>query len=1317
MTPSVKAALSSKFLKVTAVVLGCILCLFLIATILLLTVLEPYAARYLKKQVVENTDGLYQLAFEDIEIDLFTTTLQLKQVHLYPDTNRYRQLKAGGDGAAMLFELEATQFRIERLDIIDAIFQKHLRMETLFLEKPEITLLMDGAAGSQQKKDTKAAAAISSLHIGELNITDASIRSKALTEKNTQLHALHQLSLLVHQLEADFGSKQEIHQQFKARDVALTADNYTFQSADSVYKAGIGQFTYASATEKLLLKNAVLTPNPTANEALDSDNAYASLFKLNAPELQITGLKLMEAFQHKALVLDQIIMEDYALEILESTGTKPDTAALARDQLYARASAYVEEVQVDEFIVAGARIAYFSQADAKNPVHEINRLSINLQELQLDSATLFTPKSNLPVQEISVSAEQYNFKDAKGPYRVQAGYMALSSKKKSLELNSILVNGDWDKNRELKQTGQAAAVLYSLDLSKITFREIDFMQAIKDQKLLISSVVLVSPGLSMRADPSISTLLPDNQDRGIYQRLSPLLKEILVDKITVQDASYSQYTGAPGTPAVQLLKEASLQVTSLKLDSLFFQQEALLLPVEELMLTAQNYQYRMPDNKQTFALNSLRYSTRTQVLNASGIDVAAKPASGNLFETATKDQPSQYDITAKTFSITGLDLVKAVNSGRLEVNEVVLRQPTIVLVQDRNISEAKNSDESLENSTESMFELFSPISAKSILLEEGTVTLHEKQDSVYRTQLLKQVSATLTGLNLTQNKVSELDNTLPFENLSLSAKDYTYQSLDSVYTITLDSLHYSSRQQQLRARLFRVAADKAIHEKIKAAATGEASRNLFDITARNFSMSGFDIVDAYGTGRFNIAEMVLTEPEVIILQDQNVPEEPEDIAEESARAKAGNSETSIEKDDDSAAALDQVAEIVEGFRVERIRVERGRFQFNILEDTVERSQLLEQVSLTLNQLRLVSMEANDPLNMFAISDLDVLIKDYSFLTPDSLYVFSVDEIRSSLATQSLRIKNIRLTPEFDKETFQEQLSYAADRYDLNVPEILLKGTNLSLLFNQQRIVATDMIIVKPEADIYRDNRLERDPDKTPPTLQRMLRQAGLYLKLDSVTVQEGKIIYSEIAPNGTAPGVISLEHMNIAFTNVTNDSLLIQDNSIATARLETMLMGESKLVADFIFHLDHPEDLYTYEGSMQPMKFSEFNPLTEDYMFVALKSGLIEQTNFSVIANEHMSTGQMNFLYKDLKISLIDKKNPDNRGFKYKAGTWLVNNLIVKSNNPGGLGGFSKGDISVDRHYGKSVFNHMSQSMLSGIISSLLPGLVETVVYKFTDLP
>jgi hypothetical protein len=168
--------------------------------------------------------------------------------------------------------------------------------------------------------------------------------------------------------------------------------------------------------------------------------------------------------------------------------------------------------------------------------------------------------------------------------------------------------------------------------------------------------------------------------------------------------------------------------------------------------------------------------------------------------------------------------------------------------------------------------------------------------------------------------------------------------------------------------------------------------------------------------------------------------------------------------------------------------------------------------------------------------------------------------------------------------------------------------------------------------------------------------------------------------------------------------------------VSAQLMGASTLQGRYTFEMDHPEDRYTYEGTLEPMDFTAMNPLFENMMFIRIKSGQTGKASFSIESTRTASTGQVHFPYTNLKIQLLSKDDPDNPGLLLRVGTRLVNCLVVKTNNPSTLGKFRKGDVEEERDRQRAVFHHMGQSLFDGVATSLMVNWVERIVSTFVDL-
>ncbi|QCR22062.1 hypothetical protein [Pontibacter sp. SGAir0037] len=1294
MSEHAKASFGRKALKFTGIVLACVVGLILLAHLALLFLAEPLAEKYLKKGIANSSDGLYKLEFENLTLSLLSGQVAIENLHLSYDSTLHVQQVAAGKAGRYLVDIKAPLFSIDHVNFIDIIFNKHVGIKTILLDRPEVRLTSDDQVQKQneQEKETALTDFIRSFSIKEININDGTYHYTTFNKGNLPRHDLHHATLQIMDFRLDSLDQPDHTRLFEADDVQLTAGDYEYHSPDSVYAVRMAHLAYSSKQGELTLKGFEVISNHQANMALAPEESSRSIYDLKVPLLKVTGLDVVEAYKSKQLLMQEVELNEAALSILKNSNIPSATDQPQLKDLYADLSPYLKAVGVASFSVNDGYFILRNKIDEITTIHELQKADIAVRDILLDSVSLFHTREKFFLQAVELAAKDYRYQHPQSPYNLAIGSCRFSSSDQLIQLESINLEGDTRKNDRLKTTGHAVPVVYSLQANRLKINNTDLLEAYKTERLSLDKVVLQQPAITAVRDLHLKSESAEKTLRETYAALSGFVKQISLNALELQDGSLTHYTKKNTVSRTQKLAHATLIVRNMELDSVFFYAPEERLPMQDIVLQVRDYTYTLPDHTQSFYLGSVYYSSLQKKLTAQTIRVSSDPEANERLKHANTAKPYLFDIAATMLSIDEIDLLESYRSKNLQVNEVVLQAPDLNILQDRDIVDAQQNQDEQAQASE-LFQVINHIRVNAIRLRHGTFTLRENKEKIIRTQVLKQASATLLNLNLTPQTVNSPEDKFPIDDLILTAQDYSYHTPNGLYTFLLDSIHYSTQKQELFARSIKLRSNKDANDSLKQ--ENQASRNLFNVSAANFSIKGLDIIQSYQTGRFNISEIILNEPEVAILQDQ--------------RVVAGSQQ------EDEEAILGEAAEVVETFQVNRLRISDGNFQLKVLEDTIVSSQSLAEVSLVLEGLRAVSMQTNDPLEMFTAANLGLHLQNYTYTMPDSLYVLEVGEITSSLREQSLQIKNVSFTPLLSREDFTKKLPYSSDRYEIHVPLIQLLDIDTKALFNMQDILVHRINVHDPVIDIYRDNRVPRDPNKKPFTIQKMLRQIKAYLLVDSAAVYNGKLTYSEISPNGLKPGQLVLDDMHLRLSNITNDSVLIGKKNFLTAKGVTQLMGKSELKVQFLFDLNHPEDKYSYEGTLQRMNFEEFNPLLENIAFIKFESGKINHVNFKVNATEHLATGQINFYYQNLDLQLVKKDNPAKPGFFLNAASYLLNHMVLKSNNPRRKGNFREGTIEVERDYQKSVFNHMSKAMINGIATSLMPPLVEKVAGLFME--
>lgn len=146
-----------------------------------------------------------------------------------------------------------------------------------------------------------------------------------------------------------------------------------------------------------------------------------------------------------------------------------------------------------------------------------------------------------------------------------------------------------------------------------------------------------------------------------------------------------------------------------------------------------------------------------------------------------------------------------------------------------------------------------------------------------------------------------------------------------------------------------------------------------------------------------------------------------------------------------------------------------------------------------------------------------------------------------------------------------------------------------------------------------------------------------------------------------------------------------------------LFLGSGKLHTTWVLPLTAGNEEFKVAGKLGYMNAGQLNPLIEPLAMATVKSGIINNVDFTLTGNDNKATGEVKFLYEDLKIALL-KKSSDT--LKEKDVASMLLNAFVKnrnnSNEPRRAG------ISYDRDINRSFFNLLWKSIFSGIKKTAL---------------
>jgi len=133
-----------------------------------------------------------------------------------------------------------------------------------------------------------------------------------------------------------------------------------------------------------------------------------------------------------------------------------------------------------------------------------------------------------------------------------------------------------------------------------------------------------------------------------------------------------------------------------------------------------------------------------------------------------------------------------------------------------------------------------------------------------------------------------------------------------------------------------------------------------------------------------------------------------------------------------------------------------------------------------------------------------------------------------------------------------------------------------------------------------------------------------------------------------------------------------------------------------------PDNQFWFSAQTGVIDFPQFNMLTESTLGISISSGKGKVDIPVITGNDLYAKGNMYFLYRKLKLRLYSrKKAKTKRGFFSPFVNFMLNDLMIRSNNPRFLTQPRKGIVYFERDPQKSFINYIWKSTMSGMLSTL----------------
>jgi len=377
------------------------------------------------------------------------------------------------------------------------------------------------------------------------------------------------------------------------------------------------------------------------------------------------------------------------------------------------------------------------------------------------------------------------------------------------------------------------------------------------------------------------------------------------------------------------------------------------------------------------------------------------------------------------------------------------------------------------------------------------------------------------------------------------------------------------------------------------------------------------------------------------------------------------------------------------------------FHYKTLGDTSEHTIQFDSIALIVNKIDVdTSMIGQSKPNL--ISSLTVDLKGRTRITRDSLYEIQTGRLHYDFPNHQISIDSFYVTPRFVDSIFFKKAKYQTDRVKLFGRRIEVSDIDVDALLNENHIHIGSIALKEFDVDMYRDKRFPLRPG----IYKMMPREAlmGMEQKftIDSLLFTDSHFKYSEFADKSEYPGEVYFTDFNVSGYNLTNNIDDDDHESMIKINLNAKIMGATKMELSLFFPLYPDSTAFWLTAKSEEIDMVQLNSMTENLLGIGITHGKGSVDIPLITANDSIAYGSMIFRYKRLKLALYSRKKDQlNKGLWSIVANALINDLVVRSNNPRFARKPKTGLVYFKRDTRKGIVNYAWKGMLSGMLSTL----------------
>ena len=282
------------------------------------------------------------------------------------------------------------------------------------------------------------------------------------------------------------------------------------------------------------------------------------------------------------------------------------------------------------------------------------------------------------------------------------------------------------------------------------------------------------------------------------------------------------------------------------------------------------------------------------------------------------------------------------------------------------------------------------------------------------------------------------------------------------------------------------------------------------------------------------------------------------------------------------------------------------------------------------------------------------------LRPDTLIEIAAAGLEADFTDSTLRLAGVKHEPSIPEGEWLRRVRVRRDRISFELDSSRARGVAWLAFVAKGDIEMRALELSGARLDVLTDKRIPRGRPTRHRTPQRVAASPGPTLRLDSVVVSGGTIVYRERKPESERPGSISFDAVRGTVLDLHAPSRGRPLRIAARGRI----MNEGVLTVEVSVPLDAPDFRYELSGTLGRMPAAAFNRFLAENEAFEVDEGQVEGVDFRQTARGGRATTTLTPRYRDLSVESTGEGGGVVGSVTRAVKEFVADAFVVRSRNP-----------------------------------------------------